>query len=78
MLAHTTGTNTVPVSRPSHQFSLISNPITAMNVIVLVIRKTVPKPANRRIAARSLVARDSNCPDCQASWNAGGSRCRCA
>jgi hypothetical protein len=38
---------------------------------------TSPKPANRRIEERSVVARDSSWPDCHSSWNAGSSRCRC-
>ncbi len=45
---------------------------------MLVIRKIVPNPANRRIADRSVVARDSSWPDCQEPWKPASSRCRCA
>ena len=31
----------------------------------------MPKPANRLIEPRSVVARDSSCPDCHSSWKAG-------
>ena len=78
MLAATTGRKTVAVSSPSHQFSRMSSTTTAMNVTTFVTRKIVPKPANRRMAERSVVARDSSWPDCHSSWKAGGSRCRCA
>ena len=73
----TTGTNTAPVIRPSHQFRWMSSAITAMNVIVLVTMKIRPNPANLRIVDRSVVARDSSWPDCHSSWNEMGSRCRC-
>ena len=43
----------------------------------LVIMNTMPKPTNRLIADRSVVALDSSWPDCHASWNSGSSRCRC-
>ena len=74
----TTGRKTHPVSRPSHQFSRISSAMTAMKVTTLVMKKTMPNPANRRIADRSVVARDSSWPDCHSSWNPACSRCRCA
>ncbi len=45
---------------------------------MLVMKNTTPKPPNRRIADRSVVARDSSWPDCQASWKPGSSRCRWA
>src|ERR1700683_1578657 len=78
MQTGTTGKNTTPVIRPSHQLSWISSATTATNVITLVTRKIRPNPANRRIDDRSVVARDSSWPDCHSSWNEGGSRCRCA
>jgi len=67
-----------PVSRPSHQFSRTSSAMTATNVATLVMKKTMPNPAKRRIADMSVVARDSSWPDCQSSWNPACSRCRCA
>ena len=45
-------------------------------VNTLVIRKMMPKPANRRIVDRSVVALDSSWPDCQDSWKPESSRCR--
>ena len=45
---------------------------------MLVMKNTTPKPPNRRIADRSVVARDSSWPDCQESWKPGSSRCRWA
>ena len=74
----TTGANTHPVSSPSHQFSRMSRITTAVNVTTLVTKKTRPNPANRRIADRSVVARDSSWPDCHASWKPTCSRCTCA
>ena len=41
--------------------------MTMTNVTRLVMKKTMPNPANRRIADRSVVARDSSCPDCHSS-----------
>ena len=73
-----TGANIAPVIRPSHQFSRMSSTVTPKNITMLVIRKTIPNPANRRMDDRSVVARDSSWPDCHSSWNAGSSRCRCA
>ena len=67
-----------PVISPSHQLRLISRPVTAVNVMMEMNRNTMPKPANRLIDPRSVVARDSSWPDCHSSWNAGSSRCRCA
>jgi len=37
------------------------------NVTRLVMKKITPNPANRRIADRSVVARDSSWPDCHSS-----------
>jgi len=54
-----------------------SSPVTAAKVIVEITMNTSPKPANRRIEDRSVVARDSSWPDCHSSWKAGSSRCRC-
>jgi hypothetical protein len=45
---------------------------------MLMIRKMSPKERNRRITLRSVVTRESSCPDCQRSWNAIGRRCRCS
>ena len=73
-----TGANIAPVIRPSHQFRWMSSAVTPKNITMLVIRKTIPNPANRRMDDRSVVARDSSWPDCHSSWNAGSSRCRCA
>jgi hypothetical protein len=73
-----TGMNMQPVIRPSHQFIRMRITVTVANVNTLVSRNTVPKPANLLIADRSVVARDSNCPDCQPSWNAGSRRCKCS
>ena len=66
------------MSSPSHQFSRISRAMTARNVATFVMKKMVPNPANRRIADRSVVARESSCPDCHSSWNAACRRCRWA
>ena len=73
-----TGANIAPVIRPSHQFRWMSSTVTPKNITMLVIRKTIPNPANRRMDDRSVVARDSSWPDCHSSWNAGSSRSRCA
>ena len=78
MLAAATGRKIPAVSSPSHQFSRISRITTVTNVTVFVTRKMVPNPANRRIADRSVVARDSSCPDCHSSWKPVSSACRCA
>src|SRR5579875_3786869 len=51
---------TRPVSTPSHQFSRISSTTTTTKVTMLVMKNTRPKPAKRRIADRSVVARDSS------------------
>ena len=67
-----------PVISPSHQFSVMSRQVTAVNVMIEVNRNTTPNPANRLIELRSVVARDSSCPDCHSSWKAGSSRCRCS
>ena len=66
-----------PVISPSHQLSVMSRQVTAVKVKTEMIRNTTPKPANRLIDPRSVVARDSSCPDCHSSWKAGSSRCRC-
>jgi len=73
-----TGANMAPVISPSHQLSEISRPTTAANVMIEMNRNTSPKPANRLIEERSVVARESSWPDCHSSWNAGSSRCRCS
>ncbi len=72
-----TGANKTAVTRPSHQLSEISRPVTAANVMIEMKMNTSPKPANRLIEERSVVARESSWPDCHSSWNAGSSRCRC-
>jgi hypothetical protein len=51
---------------------------TTTTVAELAIRKTKPNPTNRRIVLRSVVNRDSNCPEGQRSWKLTGSRCTCA
>jgi hypothetical protein len=63
---------------PIHQLSLMSSTATAVKVVTVMMRKTRPNPANRRMDDRSEVARDSNWPDCQPSWKAGSRLCRCA
>ncbi len=59
-----TGANTAAVSSPSSRFSLISRITIATKLAELVIMKTMPKLKKRLIADRSVVARDSNWPDC--------------
>ena len=39
-------------------------------------RNSRPKPLNRRIAERSVVARESSWPDCQLLWKLIGRGCR--
>src|ERR1035441_10467991 len=56
----------------------MSSATTITKVITLVMKKTMPNPANRRIADRSVVALDSSWPDCHESWKLGSRRCRCA
>ena len=41
-------------------------------------RNSIPKPKNRRIDDRSVVARDSSWPLCQRLWKLIGSACRWA
>ncbi len=72
-----TGANTPAVSSPSSRLSLISSTTMTTKLAELVIMKTMPKPKKRLIADRSVVALERSWPDCQASWNAGSSPCRC-
>ena len=37
--------------------------------------KSIPKPRNRRIVDRSLIIRESSCPDSHRLWKTIGSRC---
>ena len=50
-----------------------STPETTVSWVMLMIRKISPKPLNRRMLERSVVTRDSSCPDCQWPWKAIGS-----
>ncbi len=47
--------------------------MTTSTWTMLMSRNSMPKPKNRRIELRSVVARDSSCPDCQRLWNDIGS-----
>ncbi len=43
--------------------------------VMLTTRNSIPKPKNRRIAERSVVARESSWPDCHSLWKLIGSSC---
>ncbi len=62
-------------TRPSGQYMCSSTPTTTSSWATLVIRKISPKPLNRRMLDRSVVTRESSCPDCQCPWKAIGSCC---
>ncbi len=63
---------------PSGQYIRSSSTLTVMKVATLTTRKISPKERNLRMVPRSLVARESSCPDCHWSWKETGSRCRWA
>jgi len=73
----TTGTLVTATNSPSQKFRAMSRIITATHCRKLMTRKIAPKPKNRRMVERSVVALDNSWPVCQRSWNATGRRCRC-
>ena len=52
-----------------------STTVVAVSWTTLMSRNNSPKPEKRRIAERSVVARESSWPDCQCPWKAIGSSC---
>ena len=71
------GTAAATMSRPSGQYIRSNSTVTVSNCTMFMTRNSRPKPENRRMVDRSVVARDSNWPDCQSPWKLIGSRCRC-
>ncbi len=64
------------MTSPSHGDSHSSTATPATSVSTLTTRKIPENATNQRIVVRSVVARDSSCPDGHRSWNETGSRCR--
>lgn len=72
------GTAVTATTSPNKGESHTNTPMPTTSVSPLTTRKIPEKATNHRIVVRSDVARDSSCPDAHRSWNATGSRCRCA
>lgn len=72
-----TGTAGASSTSPSvHSWASMMTKPTRI-VTPLTSRNVSGKARNIRSSIRSVVPRDSNCPEGQRSWNATGSRCRC-
>ena len=76
--SHTMGAAVQATTRPSGQYIVSSTTVTAVTWRMLMNRNSIPKPKKRRIADRSVVARDSSCPNCHRLWKLIGSACRWA
>ncbi len=73
-----TGIVAAKVSSASGACNATSTPKIAATCTRISTKKMAPKPMNRRITLRSVIARESSWPDCQRSWNPTSSRCSCA
>ena len=71
--SHTIGAAAAATTSPSGQYMFSSTIVTTVTWRTLITRNSSPKPLNRRIAERSVVARESSCPDCHLLWKLIGS-----
>ena len=71
--SHTIGAAVAATTSPSGQYMLSRTIVTTVTCRMLMTRNSRPKPLNRRIADRSVVARDSSWPDCHLLWKLIGS-----
>ncbi len=71
--SQTIGTAAAATTSPNGQYMCSRTPVVTVSWTALMRRKSIPKPLKRRIADRSVVARDSSCPDCQRLWKLIGS-----
>ncbi len=69
------GTIATTTTTPSGQYIASRIAVTTMIWTMLSIRNSSPKDRNCRMALRSFITRDSNCPDCQLPWNDIGRIC---
>ena len=67
------GAAVAATTSPSGQYIVRSTIVTAVTCRTLTTRKSRPNPLNRRMAERSVVARESSCPDCHRVWKLIGS-----
>ncbi|CAM5643615.1 hypothetical protein SVIOM342S_01338 [Streptomyces violaceorubidus] len=65
------------MTSPSVQSWTSMMPTPTRIVTPLTSRKVSGKARNMRSSIRSVVPRESSCPEAQRSWKATGSRCRC-
>ena len=69
------GTAVAATTSPSGQYMCSSTAVVTVSWKMLSTRNSRPNPANRRIADRSVVTRESSWPDCHCVWKLIGSCC---